>query len=135
MLVVKTEVRPSSIEGLGLFAAEKISRGETVWRFDPRFDIAFPPSDIEQMAQLQKELLMRYAYLSTDTGVYIFCIDDARFMNHSSTSNNLDTVPFPGEAETRAVANRDIEAGEELTVNYKTFDQNDATSQEDYLKR
>ena len=54
-------------------------------------------------------------------------------MNHSSTKDNLDVIPFEGEPETRAVANRDIEAGEELLINYKTFDAADAASNDPYL--
>jgi SET domain-containing protein len=133
MLVVKTSVKPSDIEGLGLFAEEKIPKGSVVWRYDPRFDLFFDPQEVDAMPALQKELIDRYAYLSTETGKYVYCIDDTRFMNHSSVKNNLDVVPFEGEPETRAVANRDIEIGEELLINYRTFDTADATSTDPYL--
>lgn len=133
MLVVKTIMKQSSIEGFGLFAAEKIPKGTSVWKYDPRFDLSFDPKEVEMWDQLQKDLIVRYAYLSTDSGKYIYCTDDARFMNHSSTKNNLDVVPFDGEPETRGVANRDIEAGEEILINYRTFDAADATSTNPYL--
>jgi len=133
MLIVKTSVRLGSIEGLGLFAEEKIPKGATVWQYNPRFDISFDPQEVGKMPPLQKELIKRYAYLSTESGKYIYCIDDARFMNHSSSKNNLDVVPFPGEPETRGVANRDIKTGEEILINYRTFDAGDAESKESYL--
>ncbi len=133
MLVVKTIVKQSSIEGFGLFATEKIPKGTSVWKYDPRFDLSFDPKEVETWDQLQKDLIVRYAYLSTDSGEYIYCADDARFMNHSSTKNNLDVVPFDGEPETRGVANRDIEAGEEILINYRTFDAADAMSTDPYL--
>jgi len=135
MIVVKTSVQPSSTEGLGLFAEERIPKGSTVWLYDPRFDISFDPQEVDKMSPLQKELINRYAYLSTESGKYIYCIDDARFMNHSSVKNNLDVVPFSGEPETRGVANRDIEIGEEILINYRTFDAADAESKDPYLEK
>lgn len=43
MIVIKASVRPSSVEGLGLFADEKIREGQTIWRFDPIIDLIFEP--------------------------------------------------------------------------------------------
>jgi hypothetical protein len=42
-------------------------------------------------------------------------------------------VQFPGEPETSGVANRDIEIGEEILVNYRLIDTHDASSAEEYL--
>ena len=133
MFIVKVSARPSSIHGIGLFADEKIPKGTMVWKFDPRFDILFDPKDVEMMSEVQRALIVRYAYLSKTTGKYVYSIDDGRFMNHSSRHDNLDDVAFPGEPETCTVANRDIEAGEELLINYRSFDAHDATSDEAYL--
>jgi uncharacterized protein len=134
MLTVKTTVQQSKVQGLGLFAAEKILKGTSIWKFDPRFDIFFEPDDMEKMGPLQRDFIKTYAYLSTETGKYVLCTDDARFMNHSSKDNNVDVVPFPGEVETRAVANRDIESGEEILINYRSIDSADVESEEEYLK-
>jgi len=135
MLTIKASVKTSKIEGLGLFADERIPKGTTVWKFDARFDIFFDPEEVKNMAPIQKALVEKYAYLSTETGKYVYCIDDSRFMNHSSVNNNLDVVLFPDELETRGVANRDIEIGEEILINYRNFDSADAKSEEAYLKR
>ena len=135
MLTIKASVKTSKIEGLGLFADERIPKGTTVWKFDARFDIFFDPEEVKNMAPIQKALVEKYAYLSTETGKYVYCIDDSRFMNHSSVNNNLDVVLFPDELETRGVANRDIEIGEERLINYRNFDSADAKSEEAYLKR
>lgn len=135
MLNVKTTVKASDIEGLGLFAAEVIPKGVVIWKFDPRFDIFFEPEEVKKMEPLQRDFINRYAYLSTTTGKYVLCADDARFMNHSSRTANVDIVPFPGEPETRAVAKRDIEPGEEILVNYREIDGHDAESREDYLEQ
>lgn len=133
MLLVKTSVKPSSIEGLGLFAEEKIPKGASVWKYDSRFDIALDLKEVEAMEPLRKEFINRYAYLSPESGKYILCMDDARFMNHSSVKDNLNTTAFPGELETRGVANQDIKIGEEILINYRAIDAADAISTDAYL--
>lgn len=133
MLTVKASAKPSKIHGIGLIAEEKIPKGTITWKFDTKFDLIFEPQEVNQMPPDQQDLIKRYAYLSTTTGKYIYSIDDSRFTNHSSTNNNIDVEEMPGEAETVGVANRDIEIGEELLVNYRTFDANDEISGEEYL--
>lgn len=133
MLVVKASAKPSKINGIGLFADEKIPKGTVIWKYDPRFDISFSPEEVKKMTTKQRELIDRYAYLSTAQNKYIYSIDDSRFTNHSSVNPNEDVVPFPGDIETSGVANKDIEKGEEILINYRLFDIYDATSDEKYL--
>jgi len=133
MLTVKTSIRPSKVSGLGLFADEKISKGTSIWVFNPKWDLLFEQEEVNNMPKHQKEFINTYAYLSPLFEKYVLCIDNSRFMNHSAKINNLDTILFPGEPDTRAVANRDIESGEELLINYRTFDIHDAESKEEYL--
>jgi uncharacterized protein len=134
MLVVKASAKPSRINGIGLFADEKISRGTVIWKYDPRFDISFSPDEVESMAPAQKELVLHYAYLSTKQHKHIYSIDDSRFTNHSSVNANEDAVLLPGDTETSCVANRDIEPGEEILINYRSFDADDVSSNEAYLE-
>ena len=133
MLTVKTSARPSKIEGIGLFADERIQKGTVTWRFNPRFDILFDHAEVKQMPPEHRELIERYAYLSTTTGKYVYSIDDSRFTNHSSVKNNIDVVSALDEPETLGVANCDIEKGEEILVNYRAFDAHDENSKEEYL--
>ena len=133
MLIVKTSAKPSTIQGVGLFAEEKIPKGTVIWKFNPIFDILFDPEEILNMSDTEKELLNRYSYLSIATGKYVYSIDNSRFTNHSSTMNNVDVCFVPGEQEALEIANRDIEEGEEILVNYRTFDAGDETSTEEYL--
>lgn len=134
MLTVKASAKPSEINGIGLFADEKIPKGTVTWRFNSRFDILFDPEEVKKMPENQHKLIDRYAYLSITSGKYVYSMDDSHFTNHSSTNANIDSVEKAGEPETLGVANRDIEAGEELLVNYRNFDAYDATSNEEYLK-
>ena len=97
------------------------------------FDLLFDPLDVERMTLEKQELVKTYAYLSPESGKYVYSIDNTRFTNHSSTNYNIDIAVDPGETETAGVANRDIEIGEEILVNYKQIDLHDRDSNEEYL--
>jgi len=77
MLTVRASARLSDIDGIGLFADEKIPKGTVTWRFNPRFDIFFDPEEVQKMPIEHCKLIERYAYLSTTTGKYVYCIDDS----------------------------------------------------------
>jgi SET domain-containing protein len=121
MLLVKTKVGPSSIEGTGLFAGEFIAKGTPIWKFSPDVDEAFTPQEAEALPEPKRSeiLSLQYTYLSKQTGRYISPGDDARFINHSGTPN-IATI-MPGEVEDEGVAARDVQRGEELTVDYRAF--------------
>jgi len=132
--MVKASAKPSLIDGIGLFADEKIPKGTITWKFDPQFDILFDPKEVAAMPEGKRSFIERYAYLSKDSGKYLYSIDDSRFTNHSAKNPSLaGAVVVPGEIETCAAALRDIEPGEELTINYRLFDVHDAEGTEAYL--
>lgn len=64
---------------------------------------------------------MTYAYQNPQTMNYVLCADDARFFNHADTPNT-HCVEDPEDEDTANVASRDIQAGEELNVDYREFD-------------
>ncbi len=121
MLLVKTRLAPSAIEGLGVFAAEDITKGTIVWQFVPGVDLLIDPSELPSLPAAVVEHCQRYAYLHTETGEYVLCGDDARFVNHSDDPNLIGIYP-PGDKQGVDIAARDIRAGEELTSDYQTFD-------------
>lgn len=115
MLLVPTILKPSPIAGIGLFAQSPISRGEKVWEFKDGFDLLFVPSQIEELSSEAQRQFHNYAFLDTHHSKHMLCGDDARFFNHSPNPNCDDSQPDV----TTAIKN--IEAGEELTVDYLTF--------------
>jgi len=121
MLLVKTRLRPSPIEGLGLFAAQFIPKGTVVWKFDPLLDHLVDAAALEGLHPVERDFMARYAYLNSTTRKWVVCVDDARFMNHSSKPNLVSVYP-PGEVEGVDVAAWDIAEGEEITTDYLTFD-------------
>lgn len=118
MLLVKTRIRPSPIRGIGVFAAEFIPQGTVTWRFLEGFDQRLPESILSVLSDPAKEQFLKYTYVDPVTGLYELCADDARFFNHSDTPN---TTSVATEAD-MDVATRDINLGEELTCDYRTFD-------------
>lgn len=121
MLMVKTRVGLSPIEGLGLFAAEDIPAGTVTWRFLPGYDVLFTAEQIEALPEPARSELRRHVYLNEATGRYVYCLDNARFMNHASTPNTRG-LHEAGAVEGYDIALRDISAGEELTCDYGEFD-------------
>jgi uncharacterized protein len=116
MLLVKTKTRVSEIHGIGLFADEFISKGTMTWKFLEGFDLRLPKSILNELSLSAKEQFLKYSYLDSSSGLYELCSDDARFFNHSETPNTGSIT------DVIDVALRDIQPGEELTCDYRTFD-------------
>jgi SET domain-containing protein len=116
MLVVRTYVAPSGIEGLGVFAAEAVEAGAVLWRPDPRFDLAIAEAERDAGPPALKDLLDRYSYpCPLRPGTLIYETDNGRFMNHSDEPN----TDFSREG--KGVATRAIAPGEEITCDYAQF--------------
>jgi hypothetical protein len=115
MLVVKTKIGPSKIDGIGLFAAQPIPKGTVVWKYDPGIDRLLSEEEVTRLAKPIQERFHNYAFFDTKYSKYMFCGDDGRFFNHSDTPNCDDGK------EDITIALRDIREGEELTVDYRSF--------------
>lgn len=117
MMIVPTYVGPSTIEGVGVFAAEPVSAGSAVWLLDERLDLLLTDTEVAELPPLQRTFIERYGYPHmTREGLMVLEFDDGRFMNHSTTPNTNFTDPETGWAI------RDIAAGEEITCDYSEFD-------------
>lgn len=117
MMLVRTHLSNSSIEGVGIYASEPIKAGEVIWRIEPKFDVFFTQNDIEKLPQHMQDFIARYSYPHmTKPGIWVLELDNGRFMNHSD-SPNTDFTEFE-----KGYAIRDIAAGEEITCNYYEFD-------------
>lgn len=116
MFLISTYIAPSAIEGVGVFAAERVAKGAVISRFDPAFDRLIPTGEYLAAPPHLKSLLDRYAFPHPkDAAFIVYEVDNSRFMNHSKTPNT-DYSDFAA-----GLALRDIEAGEELTCDYDTF--------------
>jgi len=123
VLLVKTYLDKSKIDGLGLFAGEFIPRGKVIWKFIEGFDILLKKKEFDRLGKLSKvtnEWLSTYTFYDKDFEAYVVCMDDARFFNHSKQPNTDNS----GVAVT--IAKKDIARGEELTCDYFEFDEDAA---------
>ena len=128
MLVVNSYLAPSTVHGIGLFAAEPIAAGSVVWKFNRHIDKIFKK---EIFLAICKEVdlcslrhLLNSSYKRGDR--YFYLTDNARFINHSTEHDN---VAFTDDFT--EVAHRDIGAGEELLENYLlAYDESDFFFQE-----
>jgi hypothetical protein len=103
----------SESKGNGVVATAKIPLGTVTWVFDD-LDREIPMDRLPHMSLPCREAVLTYSYRN-NKGQLIFCWDNERFINHSFRPNCCLT-PYKFE-----IAIRDIEAGEELTNDYGTF--------------
>ncbi len=116
MMCVRTYLAPSSIHGIGVFAAEDIPADSITWQYTPGLDVALSFEQVRNQSPIILEFLRHYLYVpKTISGIYILCSDNGRFINHSDTPS---LVTDPHQESDRTV--RLIRKGEELTCNYHT---------------
>jgi hypothetical protein len=108
-----------------VFSAVAVRCGTVLWRFDPGVDWIIPSSDVDRLPPEFRARFLEYAYLQA-SGEYVLCGDNAMLMNHS---------PAPNLAEMgdHCIAASDIHEGEELTSDYRLFDQISARSAAPWL--
>ena len=117
MMLVRTYLSNSAIEGVGIFAAEPIKAGDMIWRLEPKFDVFFTEAEIEGLPPHMQDFITRYSYPHMrKAGIWVLEADNGRFMNHNESPNTDFTGFEMGYAIT------DIAAGEEITCNYHEFD-------------
>jgi hypothetical protein len=117
MMLVQTYVSSSPIEGVGVFSAEHIRKGQLICRLEPNFDALFKINDVAGWPPHMDEFIRRYCYRHRDLlDTWVLELDNGRFMNHSDCPNTNFEAFYTGYAIS------DIEIGEELTCNYFDFD-------------
>jgi uncharacterized protein len=115
MLLVRTTIGRSAIHGIGIFAAECIAKRTLIWQFQPGFDLKLSREALGALSPAALAQALNYSYV--EDGAYILCADDARFFNASRTPNCTS-----GALNSYTIAARDIAEGEELTEDYRDFD-------------
>nr|MBA4404869.1 SET domain-containing protein-lysine N-methyltransferase [Nanoarchaeum sp.] len=115
MLTVKTKLKEVPKKGIGLIANQEIKKGQIVWKYHPLIDIKIMKKDIPKEA---KDFFKIYG-VDHGKDYFILNTDNARFTNHSKKPN-IKNVGLFGHN----IALRDIHKGEEITIDYNTFDVN-----------
>lgn len=117
MMMVDTELRPSSIHGVGAFLLEPVKKGQLVWQFDSRIDRVYSEEELASLPKLTELFLRIYSTWSETTQLWVLCGDNGRYFNHSSNPNTISAGIAFGED----IAVHDLAAGTELTSDYATI--------------
>ncbi|MSR22973.1 MAG: SET domain-containing protein-lysine N-methyltransferase [Gemmatimonadetes bacterium] len=107
-------IRGSTIQGVGVFSVTPIPAGMVIWEYTTGVDWTVTPQEMASFPEPFQASLRRYSYLA-ESGNYVLCGDNAKFMNHSDKPNCDDRG-------SHTIAAWDIGAGEELTCDYRSFD-------------
>lgn len=110
MLLIKTRLAQSTIPnaGLGLFLEDSWPAGTVFARFDPSVDRVVSEEEISADPKMAD-----WSYYDEEIKAYIYCSDNARFINHSCEHYNYITNESGENIFIRDVAN-----GEEILANY-----------------
>ena len=117
MMTVGTELRASSIHGIGVFLTEAVRAGQLIWRFDSRIDRVFADHEMLDLPHHVHAFLRNYSTLHADLNLWVLCGDNGRHFNHSDEPNTRSL----GIAFGDDVASVDMSAGTELTSDYRTI--------------
>ena len=120
-------VAPSTRQGKGLFAKQRVKRGERIWRCDDQstktHDRQSLTDKLQTLSTQDKTRLLEHLY--TWDGKVVEILDDAKLWNHSRKHQNTGNHP-DGDGDglgdgVSSYALRDIEAGEELLDDYSSY--------------
>lgn len=117
MMMVQTELRPSSIHGIGTFLLEDVKAGDLIWRFDSRIDRVFAAAELDGMPESLRGFLRVYSTYHEASDLWVLCGDNGRHFNHSDEPNTTSLGPAFGDD----VAAADLAAGTELTTDYNAI--------------
>lgn len=114
MMLIRTSIAPSAIQGIGLFSQDFVPKGTLIWRLHEKLDVQMSANEILALPPHMQEFVRIYSYphLKRD-GYVVLDSDNGRFMNHSETPNT-DFRDFY-----RGLALEDIQPGTELTCDYR----------------
>lgn len=112
MLIVDHCVKPSSIHGLGLFVGQAVKAGTVIWRYEPMFDVEISAAVVASLPAEEAETVYHHAEFLPQRGVFRLGNDADIFMNHSDDPSLTDL----GD---EMIARQDLQAGEELTCDYR----------------
>jgi len=116
VLLVKTKLAPSPIEGIGLFLDEDVESGTVIWEYHAGIDLVLEASVFPTLSAEAGRQVRKYSYLDPVLDKWVLCGDDARFFNHSDFPSCSESgVGLTGVT----VAARRLLRGEELTTDYR----------------
>jgi len=113
-----TRLKPSSIHGVGVFAITEIPKGTYVFPDDDEAIVWVDKKDVEHLPPAIKEFYEDFAIIKGDkygSPRHFDALTTSWYLNHSTRPN------IAADKQYKFYALRDIQAGEELTADYRTY--------------
>ncbi|ODA67317.1 SET domain protein [Methyloligella halotolerans] len=113
MMLIRTYIAPSTIQGIGVFSQDFVPKGTLIWSLHEKLDVQMSSQDIAALPTHMQDFVRIYSYPHLERDGYVVVdSDNGRFMNHSGAPNTDFRDFYKG------FALDDIQAGEELTCDY-----------------
>ena len=113
MLLIDTYLEKSKIQGVGVFAKENIKKGEKIKEVRPEFEIEFNSDNLPKMPLALAKFIDTHSYeRELGSKILVMGIDNEKYLNHSDDPSVDD----------EGYALKNIKIGDEITINYKDFD-------------
>ena len=115
MFLIDTYLDKSKIHGIGVFSKENVKKGEQIKEERPEFEMEFNKNKLPSIPLALAKLIDTHAYeRKIGSGILVLGIDNEKYLNHSDNPS-VDDEGF---------ALTDIKIGDEITIDYKDFDDN-----------
>jgi SET domain-containing protein len=113
MLLIDTYLDKSKIQGVGVFSKENITKGKKIKEVRPEFEIRFDKTNLPRMPLALANFIQTHAHEENENE-YCLGIDNEKYLNHSDNPTVND----------EGYALKDIKIGDEITIDYRDFDDN-----------
>lgn len=122
MMIIETFLKETTNKGIGLFTKKFIKKGDIVYQDEDLFSKSIPNKILETLPEIQIKFIKTYSSYIEAENIWYLCLDNARFFNHSETPNTKYLIDETGNGYCIALNN--INSDEELTSDYREFDDN-----------
>lgn len=127
MMHISYTLKESPLHGIGLFAQEKLSKGQLVYTASPLLDVNITQKEFDSLEKSEQDEIKWWGFFDTPTQMWHVDFDVSKFINHAKEAT---LTQDPAHTEAYLITTREVAAGEELTQNYLEFE-----SEEDLLTR
>jgi len=97
MMMVETELRQSSIHGVGVFLTTPVREGELIWRSDTRIDRVYSQEELASLPDHVQRYLRTYSTWHERTQLFVLCGDNGRYVNHADAPSIVSNAISFGE--------------------------------------
>ena len=113
MFLINTYLDKSKIQGVGVFSKENVKKGDKIKEVRPEFELRFNSTNLPKMPLAFANFIETHGYQDCKDE-YVLSIDNEKYINHSADPSVNDD----------GIALKNIKIGDEITVDYRDFDDN-----------